>query len=95
MDSLRRVDLTDNQLTGEIPAELGNAVSLSRLLLDNNQLTGEIPAELGNSVKLNWLQLGNNQLTGEIPPELGRAYQPARAAPLLEPVDRGDTPGTG
>ena len=40
--------LTENQLRGEIPPELGNLASLTRLLLWQNQLTGEIPPGLGN-----------------------------------------------
>ena len=63
--------LDNNQLTGEIPAELGNLTYLTELHLDNNQLTGEIPAELGNLTYLERLWLGGNQLTGEIPAELG------------------------
>ena len=38
--------LEQNQLTGEIPAELGNLVNLYTLLLAENQLTGCAPAEL-------------------------------------------------
>ena len=64
--------LGDNQLTGEIPAELGNLVNLRRLSLHGNQLAGEIPAELGRLDSLDWLGLYSNQLTGEIPAELGR-----------------------
>ena len=60
-----------NQLTGEIPAELGGLSNLTGLYLRNNQLTGEIPAELGNLTSLRWLYLYSNQLTGEIPAELG------------------------
>ena len=60
-----------NQLTGEIPAELGSLTNLTHLYLSGNQLTGEIPAELGNLANLQTLHLSNNQLTGEIPAELG------------------------
>ena len=42
------LSLSFNQLTGEIPAELGDLTNLKGLWLDRNQLTGEIPAELGN-----------------------------------------------
>ena len=63
--------LYSNQLTGEIPAELGSLTNLEVLALFDNQLTGEIPAELGNLANLEWLQLDDNQLTGEIPAELG------------------------
>ena len=65
------LSLYDNQLTGEIPAELGNLTNLEVLSLDGNQLTGEIPAELGNLTNLELLYLDGNQLTGEIPAELG------------------------
>ena len=65
------LDLRTNQLTGEIPAELGNLTNLTHLYLSGNQLTGEIPAELGNLTNLIRLHLSSNQLTGEIPAELG------------------------
>ena len=63
--------LDDNQLTGEIPEELGSLTNLRALNLEYNQLTGEIPAELGNLTNLRGLYLNSNQLTGEIPAELG------------------------
>ena len=59
------------QLSGEIPAELGDLTSLWRLYLNDNQLTGTIPAALGGLTNLQWLYLYNNQLSGEIPVELG------------------------
>ena len=64
--------LTSNQLTGEIPAELGRLSNLTLLALHDNRLTGEIPAELGRLSNLTLLALRTNQLTGEVPPELGR-----------------------
>ena len=63
--------LDNNQLTGEISAELGSLSSLTVLDLHNNQLTGEIPAELGYLTNVELLDLGYNRLTGEIPAELG------------------------
>ena len=63
--------LGDNQLTGEIPPELGNLANLERLRLFNNQLAGEIPVELGTLANLTSLSLSQNQLTGAIPTELG------------------------
>ena len=64
--------LSYNQLTGEIPAELGSLSRLRFLVLYGNQLTGEIPAELGSLTNLESLWLYDNQLTGEIPAELVR-----------------------
>ena len=65
------LDLPYNQLTGGIPAELGNLSNLTELFLNSNQLTGEIPAWLGSLTNLDGLSLNDNQLTGEIPAELG------------------------
>lgn len=64
------IDLSDNQLAGQIPPELGNLTELQWLGLHNNRLTGQIPPELGNLANLQYLRLGNNQLTGPIPSEL-------------------------
>ena len=64
------INLAWNDLTGELPPELGNLTNLGSLYLHSNDLTGEIPPELGNLANLQWLVLGGNDLTGEIPPEL-------------------------
>ncbi|NQU68687.1 MAG: leucine-rich repeat domain-containing protein [Candidatus Marinimicrobia bacterium] len=61
----------DNNLIGEIPAELGNLMNLTELLLQFNQLAGTIPIEFGNLSNLTTLSLNSNQLTGTIPVELG------------------------
>ena len=63
--------LDGNELTGELPAELGSLSNVQRLELGNNKLTGEIPTELGSLSNVQRLELGNNKLTGEIPTELG------------------------
>ena len=63
--------LSNNELTGEIPTELGDLTNLAQLSLSNNELTGEIPTELGDLTNLAQLSLFSNQLTGEIPVELG------------------------
>ena len=81
------LNLGDNDLAGEISAELGNLANLRELRLggpytcrsdgcepkspSGNQLTGEIPSWLGNLSNLERLCLNGNQLTGEIPAELG------------------------
>ena len=65
----------NNQLTGPIPAELGQLTQLQYLTLFNNELTGEIPTELAQLAQLQYLTLHNNQLSGEIPAELGQLSQ--------------------
>ena len=66
-----RLRLENNNLTGEIPSELGNLTNLESLNLENNNLRGEIPSELGNLTNLKSLYLEKNSLRGEIPSELG------------------------
>ena len=65
-----QVVLDDNNLTGSIPAELGDLTNLATLLLGKNNLTGPIPVELGNLTALITLVLRSNDLTGPIPVEL-------------------------
>ena len=63
--------LHKNQLSGEIPPELGDLDRLKSLRLTSNQLGGKIPPELGRLASLQELHLSDNQLIGGIPPELG------------------------
>ena len=69
---LEYLNLSFNQLSGEIPGELGNLPNLEDLDLSDNQLNGEIPGELGNLPNLEDLDLSDNQLSGEILAELGK-----------------------
>ena len=69
-----KLNLTYNQLSGEMSPELAKLSNLRELWLDQNQLTGEIPPELGNLSNLERIYLHNNQLTGEIPTEIGNLY---------------------
>jgi hypothetical protein len=69
------IHLSDNELTGSIPPELGNMSQLQELYLSNNELTGSIPPKLGNMSQLWGLYLSGNELTGSIPPELGNMSQ--------------------
>ena len=73
-----KLTLSANDLTGEIPPELGSLSDLEYLrisgsltLLTDSYLTGAIPPELGSLSNLETLHLSSNFLTGEIPPELG------------------------
>ena len=65
------LSLEDNDLTGTLPAQLGNLAQLERLVLDGNRLSGRIPPELGRLGRLTMLNLRGNQLDGSIPAELG------------------------
>lgn len=73
--NLSTLALNDNNLTGPIPAALGNLVSLDSLNLANNQLSGDIPAALANAGRITddlilleaVILSGNPELSGEIP----------------------------
>ena len=70
---LLTLDLSENELEGEIPSSIGdNLLGLDLLDLSDNRLSGEIPASLGNLVNLTELDLSENRLEGQIPAELGR-----------------------
>ena len=64
--------MTNNNLNGRLPSELGNLSNLQTLSLSNNpELTGNLPPQLGNLVNLEKLDLSNNpRLTGELPEEI-------------------------
>ena len=66
-NNLEILNLSSNQLTGEIPLEIGRLDRLTSLYLNDNQLTGFIPFELGNLTNLNSLRLNDNQLSGWFP----------------------------
>ncbi|ORX43956.1 L domain-like protein [Piromyces finnis] len=66
---LKYLNLSNNNLTGPIPQELGKLSNIE-IILSNNTLTGPIPQEFGNLSKLKTLSLSNNTLSGPIPKKL-------------------------
>ncbi len=70
---LTELNLSHNDLTGAMLAELRQLQNLEVLNLSDNKFTG-VPAEIGQLKKLKILNLSNNQLTG-LPYELGNLTQ--------------------
>ncbi|TKY59523.1 BRASSINOSTEROID INSENSITIVE 1-associated receptor kinase 1 [Spatholobus suberectus] len=66
-NSVIRVELSKNNITGKIPEELGSLTNLVSLNLYMNSITGSIPDKLANLKKLRFLRLNNNSLSGKIP----------------------------
>lgn len=73
--NLERLNFEGNEISGKIPAEIGNLVNLILLQMDENRLQGIIPSSLGNLRNLFILSLSKNRLSGKIPTTIGNATQ--------------------
>ncbi|KOM25280.1 hypothetical protein LR48_Vigan77s000300 [Vigna angularis] len=72
MKQLETMDISDNQLSGNIPVEIGGCLSLKSLTMARNRFNGSIPTKIGNLASLETLDLSLNSLTGAIPESLGQ-----------------------
>ena len=70
MDSLKRLDLSLNDLEGDIPRGLGNLYSLYHLFLYSNRLTGGL-SNLLNCSLMRELELGYNKLNWSLTQRIG------------------------
>ena len=61
------IDLSLNQLTGEIPDEITSLSMALNLNLSWNHLSGKIPENIGSMKSVESLDLSRNNLSGEIP----------------------------
>ena len=64
IDRVLRLDLSENNLSGPIPPEIGNLTETTQLTLNNNALSGPIPPEIGSLIRLEGLSLAHNNLDG-------------------------------
>ncbi|KAL1162486.1 hypothetical protein V6Z11_A07G203800 [Gossypium hirsutum] len=71
-DSISAIDLSSNELEGEIPEAIGELKLIRMLNLSNNKLSGRIPLSLGKLSNLESLDLSRNKLWGKIPPQLSK-----------------------
>jgi hypothetical protein len=62
--------LDNNNLSGNIPIEIGNLNNIILLSLTQNNLNGNIPKEIGNLTNIKGLYFSGNLLSGAIPIEL-------------------------
>ncbi|XP_028760500.1 receptor-like protein EIX2 [Neltuma alba] len=67
---LMNIDLSHNQLEGEMPAGIVKLVELRFLNLSANRLSGKIISEIGQLKSLEVLDLSRNHFDGEIPSTL-------------------------
>ncbi|XP_008232191.2 PREDICTED: tyrosine-sulfated glycopeptide receptor 1-like [Prunus mume] len=64
------IDLSKNNISGYIPAEIGQLKLLRKLALDSNNFSGIIPDQISNVTNLEVLNLSTNHLCGIIPSSL-------------------------
>ncbi|GMN65374.1 hypothetical protein TIFTF001_034440 [Ficus carica] len=64
------LDISLNQLSGEIPDCWSPFKRLKILILENNKFSGEIPTSIGSLTEITALHLGKNSLTKELPSSL-------------------------
>ncbi len=69
--SVLEVTLPANNLTGTLPDEMEDLVSLSVLNFEFNNLSGPLPPEIGSLSDLDFINLRGNGFSGSIPPEFG------------------------
>ncbi|PON96925.1 LRR domain containing protein [Trema orientale] len=67
---LTSLDLSQNNLSGEIPKQLTSLQGLVSLNLSGNRLRGSIPDKIGDLSWILSLDISRNQLSGELPSSL-------------------------
>lgn len=67
---MKIIDLSLNNLTGEIPEEIATLHALVNLNLSQNHFSGNVPSRIGAIQSLESLDLSRNNLSGEVPASL-------------------------
>jgi len=70
MQSLRRLYVHDNFMTGRLPSEIGLLSTLEELDVSRNALSGSLPTEIGLLPSLHFLDVSGNFLSGLVPREV-------------------------
>ena len=61
------INLSNNNLQGQLPFRVGNLATLTTLQLDVNRIKGPIPSSIGNLHALRMLNLSYNNFSGTLP----------------------------
>ncbi|MDE2795333.1 MAG: Ig-like domain-containing protein [Gemmatimonadota bacterium] len=68
---VRSLNLSENNLVGRLPPEIGKLTELEELHLTTNLIEGPLPPEIGRLKALREIHLEENLLEGPLPPEIG------------------------
>ncbi|KAH0682242.1 hypothetical protein KY289_019994 [Solanum tuberosum] len=71
-EELKLLSISYNNITGDVPRNIGCLSKLQEFYIGDNLIKGTIPTSLGNISTLHNLNCGNNRIVGRIPPELGK-----------------------
>ncbi|GAU32307.1 hypothetical protein TSUD_43490, partial [Trifolium subterraneum] len=91
-NNLGILDLSDNELKGELPDCWNNLSSLQYIDLSNNKLSGKIPSSMGALVNMEALILRNNSLSGQLPSSLKNCSYKLAYLDLGENIFNGPLP---
>ncbi|PQQ04707.1 receptor-like protein 2 [Prunus yedoensis var. nudiflora] len=68
------IDVSNNNMNGSIPTEIGQLMLLHTLNLSGNNFSGNIPTQISNLKNLEALDLSRNALSGNIPSSLASLH---------------------
>ncbi|VVA11216.1 Hypothetical predicted protein [Prunus dulcis] len=71
---LRSIDISNNNLNGDIPQSITSLLKLISLNLSRNSFTGVLPSNFGQLEMLESLDLSRNQISGRIPPSFSSLH---------------------
>ena len=87
---LKALDLGHNNLTGNVPSEIGRLDQLQVLHFQDNMLSGSLPdGVLHNLTEMRYLMLQRNGLSGGVPSEIGRLQKLSDLAMFENRLDVG------
>ncbi|KAI4324531.1 hypothetical protein MLD38_030014 [Melastoma candidum] len=66
------LDISSNNFTGKMPADIGDILGLEYLNMSWNLFSGSVPTSIGNLSTIKRIDISNNHLEGSIPHEIGR-----------------------
>lgn len=64
---VNRISLNDNNLSGTLPAEIGDLNTLEIISVTNNKLSGKVPESLATPPLLYWINISHNEFEGKLP----------------------------